>query len=234
MIWVAITNMATMSMSSSGECRKISLAHPMTFRAFCCSVVVAMGSAAFRSVGGCWWSWLVTSTGLLRAGRLLDLLQVCVNIINGGGLSRVSMNCHELVPVQVQFFINPHGWTQGLSQDFHNRVSKLGFQELRVSKIHDWKSKNHYTDYVQFNKWSNCMLNSSRNVFVIIMKLNILEIQLGISIYTKQIPTSRVSFYLKPGIFHAPGSPKDTQTPCWLRPCQWTPRAAFDNTVLGF
>ena len=28
-------------------------------------------------------------------------------------------------------------WRQGLSQDFHNRVSKLGFQEFRVSKIPD-------------------------------------------------------------------------------------------------
>ena len=26
---------------------------------------------------------------------------------------------------------------QGLSQDFHNRVSKLGFQEFRVSRIPD-------------------------------------------------------------------------------------------------
>ena len=26
---------------------------------------------------------------------------------------------------------------QGLRQDFHNMVSKLGFQEFRVSKIHD-------------------------------------------------------------------------------------------------
>ena len=26
---------------------------------------------------------------------------------------------------------------QGLSQDFHNKVSKLGFQEFRVSKIPD-------------------------------------------------------------------------------------------------
>ena len=32
-----------------------------------------------------------------------------------------------------------------LSQDFHNRVSKLGF---RVSKTPDRKSKNHFTDNV--------------------------------------------------------------------------------------
>ena len=38
--------------------------------------------------------------------------------------------------------------TQRLSQDFHYRVSKLGFQELRVSEISDWKSKNHYIDYL--------------------------------------------------------------------------------------
>ena len=36
--------------------------------------------------------------------------------------------------------------SQGLSQDFHNRVFKLGFQEFRVSKIPGRKSKNHYTD----------------------------------------------------------------------------------------
>ena len=35
------------------------------------------------------------------------------------------------------------------------------------------------------HKSSNYMLNSSRNVFVIILKLNFLEIQLGISIYGK-------------------------------------------------
>ena len=37
---------------------------------------------------------------------------------------------------------------KGLSQDFHNRVSKLGFHEFRVSKIPDRKSRNNYTDYV--------------------------------------------------------------------------------------
>ena len=37
---------------------------------------------------------------------------------------------------------------QGLSQDFQNRVPKLGFQEFRVSKVPGWKGKNHYTDYV--------------------------------------------------------------------------------------
>ena len=37
---------------------------------------------------------------------------------------------------------------QALSQDFHNRVSELGFQVFRVSKIPDGKSKNHYTDCV--------------------------------------------------------------------------------------
>ena len=64
------------------------------------------------------------------------------------------------------------------------------------------------------------MLNSSRNVFATILKLNFLEIQLGISIYKNAyIPKSRASFYLKSGISHEPGSPKDTQTPCWLRPC---------------
>ena len=63
------------------------------------------------------------------------------------------------------------------------------------------------------------MLNSSRNFLVIILKLNILEIKLWINIYKKHIPKSRVSFYLKSGIFHEPGSPKDTQTLCWLRPC---------------
>ena len=35
-----------------------------------------------------------------------------------------------------------------LSQDFHGRVSKLGFQELRVSKIPDRKSKKYYSNYV--------------------------------------------------------------------------------------
>ena len=30
-------------------------------------------------------------------------------------------------------------WHQGLSQDFHNRVSKMGFQEDRVSKPPRWK-----------------------------------------------------------------------------------------------
>ena len=69
------------------------------------------------------------------------------------------------------------------------------------------------------NKLSNYMLNSSRNAFAIILKLNFLEIQLGISNYKKHIPKSRVSFYLKSGNFHEAGSPKDTQTPCWLRPC---------------
>ena len=46
------------------------------------------------------------------------------------------------------------------------------------------------------------MLNSSKNVFVIILKLSSLEIELGISTYEKHIPKSRVSFYLKSGIFH--------------------------------
>ena len=43
---------------------------------------------------------------------------------------------------------NTHGQMQGLSQDFHNRVSKLGFQEFMVSKIPDWKSNYPYTDYL--------------------------------------------------------------------------------------
>ena len=51
------------------------------------------------------------------------------------------------------------------------------------------------------------------------MKLIFSEIELGISIYEKHIPKSRLSFYLKSGIFHEPGSPKGTQSPCWLRPC---------------
>ena len=41
-----------------------------------------------------------------------------------------------------------HAGSQGPSQDFHNRVSKLGFQESRVSKIKGWKIENQYTDYV--------------------------------------------------------------------------------------
>ena len=52
------------------------------------------------------------------------------------------------------------------------------------------------------------MLNSSRNVFVVILKLTFLEIKLGINIYKKHIPKSRVSFDLKSGIFHEPGCPK--------------------------
>ena len=112
-----------------------------------------------------------------------------------------------------------------------NRVSKLGFQELRVSKIPDWKSIYQYTDYIYINKLSNSMLNSSRKVFVITLKLNFLEILLGISIYKKHIPKSRVSFNLKSGIFHEPGSPKDTRTTCWLRPCIWVLRKPQVNPV---
>ena len=39
------------------------------------------------------------------------------------------MHCYQTMWV--------HTPDQGLSHDFHNRVSKLGFQELRLSKIHD-------------------------------------------------------------------------------------------------
>ena len=60
------------------------------------------------------------------------------------------------------------------------------------------------------NKSSSYMLNSTRNVFVVILKLNFLEIKLGISICKKHIPKYRVSFYLKSGIFHELGSQKDT------------------------
>ena len=68
------------------------------------------------------------------------------------------------------------------------------------------------------------MLKSSRNVFANILKLNFLEIQLEISIYKKHIPKSRVSYYLKSGKFHEPGSRNDTQTPCWLRLVQTATR----------
>ena len=54
------------------------------------------------------------------------------------------------------------------------------------------------------------MLNSSRNVFVIILKLNF-KFNLELVLIKKTISNSRVSFYLKSGIFHEPGSPKDTQ-----------------------
>ena len=61
-----------------------------------------------------------------------------------------------------------HGQEQGLSQDFHNRVSKLGFQELRMTKIPE-KVKI-ITMIMYFYQLSNYMLHSSRNVFVIILK----------------------------------------------------------------
>ena len=68
---------------------------------------------------------------------------------------------------------------------------------------------------MNINEFINYMLNSSRNVFVIILKLKFLEIK-----QKKHIPKSRGSFYIKSDIFHEPGSPKDTQTPCWLRTCR--------------
>ena len=49
-----------------------------------------------------------------------------------------------------EFMVYEGAWGQGLSQDFQNRVSKVGFQELRVSKIPDWISENYFTDYVHF------------------------------------------------------------------------------------
>ena len=37
---------------------------------------------------------------------------------------------------------------QGLSQDFHNRVSKMAFQEDRVSKPPHRKKISHHTDHI--------------------------------------------------------------------------------------
>ena len=48
------------------------------------------------------------------------------------------------------------------------------------------------------------MLNSSRNIFVIIFEVKPFRNLTWMSIYKKHIPTSMVSFYLKSGIFHEP------------------------------
>ena len=53
---------------------------------------------------------------------------------------------------------------QGLSQDFHNRVSKLGFQELRPGCPKSLIEKVKIITLTKYiNKLSNYMLNSSRN-----------------------------------------------------------------------
>ena len=45
---------------------------------------------------------------------------------------RSGLSPYDLKPFEVCM-----AWEKGLSQDFHNRVSKLGFQEFRVYKIPD-------------------------------------------------------------------------------------------------
>ena len=79
-----------------------------------------------------------------------------------------------MITNDIQFDIHMY-LHQGLSQDFHNRVSKLRFQEFSVSKSLIEKVKI-VTLIMYIYKYSNYMLNSSKNVFAIILKLNFIEI----------------------------------------------------------
>ena len=60
-----------------------------------------------------------------------------INVRHCGGLSMVLLHVkHPLETIHKEEGISSL-FIQGLSQDFHNRVFKLGFQEFRVSKIPD-------------------------------------------------------------------------------------------------
>ena len=75
-------------------------------------------------------------TSSLKIGNFWIILPLLVNYFDTDSLSMLEYILYARVQWNLaNIYISCA--QQGLRQDFHNRVSKLGFQEFRVSKIPD-------------------------------------------------------------------------------------------------